>query len=214
MMLYKLMNSEEFKEKSTGFIVGIELADEFIADLYDNEPENLCCEYTEEEIEDILNNNEFFLVSRNYYGEGDVEYFCEPLLHNGIQCCSEADVFFIDDELVDVVDKTKLWGEILTLKLDQEDCEHITYGIGDLKGLELFGITLNDKKDTCERTFTYKDLMEEDMFARMTDDLISELNKAQANDDTFWPFDLFYTFLHGAYDNGYDDAIEGVERRG
>lgn len=188
MMLYKLMNSEEFKEKSTGFVVGIELVDEFIADLYDNEPENLCCEYTEEGIEDILNNNEFFLVSRNYYGKGDIEYFCEPLLHNGVQCCSEADVFFIDDDLVDVVDKTQLWGEILTLKLDQED--------------------------TCEHTFTYKDLMEDDMFARMTDDLISELNKAQANDDTFWPFDLFYTFLHEAYDNGYDDAIEGVKRRG
>lgn len=125
-MIYELMNSEGLRDKSTSFVVGIELADEFIADLYDNEPENLCCEYTDEEIEDMLNNNEFFLISRNYYGDGEVEYFCEPLLHDGVQYYSEADVFFVDDDLVDVIDKDKFSGEILTFRFveeDEEECD-------------------------------------------------------------------------------------------
>lgn len=129
-MIYEMMNCEGLKDKSTSFIVGLTLADEFVADLYDNELENLFYEYTDEEIEEILNSNEFFLISRNYYDEGEVEYFIEPLLHDGVQYYSEADVFFIEDDLVDVVDFDKISGdEIFTLEIEEdeyeeeEDCE-------------------------------------------------------------------------------------------
>ena len=122
-MIYEMMNCEGLKDKSTSFIVGLELADEFVADLYDNELENLFYEYDDEEIEEILNNNEFFIVSRNYYGENEsVEYFIEPLLHDGEQFYLDSDVVFIEDDLVDVVDFDKISGdEIFTLEIEEDE---------------------------------------------------------------------------------------------
>lgn len=120
-MIYEIMNSEEFRKSSTSFIVSLPMADEFMADLYDYEIENLFYEYTDEDIEETLNNNEFFIISRNYYGENEYpEYFVEPLLHKGEQFWLENDYIFIDEDLLDVVDKDKLCGEILTFRVEEE----------------------------------------------------------------------------------------------
>ena len=51
-MIYEIMNCEDFRENNTSFIVGLELADEFVADVYDSD-EEFFYEYIEEEIEDI-----------------------------------------------------------------------------------------------------------------------------------------------------------------
>lgn len=121
-MIYEIMNSEEFRKSSTSFIVSLPMADEFMADLYDYEIENLFYEYTDEDIEETLNNNEFFIISRNYYGaDEEPEYFVEPLLHKGEQFWLDNDYIFINEDLLDVVDKDKLCGEILTFRV--EECE-------------------------------------------------------------------------------------------
>ena len=59
-MIYEIMNCEDFRENKTSFIVGLELADEFVSDVYDSD-EEFFYEYTEEEIAAILNENELFV---------------------------------------------------------------------------------------------------------------------------------------------------------
>ena len=121
-MIYELMNRKGLKEKCTSVICGLREADIFVADVIDSE-EEFFYEYTEEEIEDILNENEFFICSRNVYKDGVVEYFIEPLLHkNGEQYNLDSDVIIVEDDLVDVVDFGKLeTGDVLTLRV--EECE-------------------------------------------------------------------------------------------
>lgn len=121
-MIYEIMNCEDFRENKTSFIVGLELADEFVADIYDSD-EEFFYEYTEEEIEDMLNESEFFVCSRNIYEDGDVEYFIEPLLHDeGRQYYLESDLVFIEDDLVDVVDIDKISSEeIFTFTIEEDE---------------------------------------------------------------------------------------------
>lgn len=123
-MIYELMNSKGLKEECVSVICGLELADEFVSDVIDSD-EEFYIEYSEEEIEDILNENEFFICSRNVYYDGEVEYFIEPLLHeNGEQYNLDSDLIIIEDDLVDVVDFNKLGtGEVLTLKIEECDKE-------------------------------------------------------------------------------------------
>lgn len=126
-MIYELMNNRDFKLRSTSFIVSIDLADEFVADVLDNESETegFYHEYTDVEIEDILNENKYFVVSRNYYDyEEYVEYFIEPLIHeDGKQYELESDYIVIENGLVDIVDFKQLFGEILTFEIYEEDKE-------------------------------------------------------------------------------------------
>lgn len=121
-MIYEIMNCEDFRENNASFIVGLELADEFVADIYDSD-EEFFYEYTEEEIEDMLNESEFFVCSRNIYEDGDVEYFIEPLLHDeGRQYYLESDLVFIEDDLVDVVDIDKISSEeIFTFTIEEDE---------------------------------------------------------------------------------------------
>lgn len=120
-MIYELMNNEDFIEDSTSFICGLDLADEFVADVIDSE-EEFFYEYTDEDIEDILNENEFFVCSRNVYEDGEVEYFIEPLIHNyGEQFGLETDVVLVQDELIDVVDFDKIEArELLSFDIIEE----------------------------------------------------------------------------------------------
>lgn len=134
-MIYEIMNCEDFRENKTSFIVGLELADEFVSDVYDSD-EEFFDEYTEEEIEDVLNGNEFFICSRNIYEDGDIEYFIEPLLHDkGIQYYLESDYIFIENDLVDVVDFDKISGdEIFTLDIEEDEdyeCDYYYAGFKD-----------------------------------------------------------------------------------
>ena len=39
-MIYEIMNCEDFRENKTSFIVGLELADEFVSDVYDSDEED------------------------------------------------------------------------------------------------------------------------------------------------------------------------------
>lgn len=143
-MIYEIMNCEDFKENNTSFIVGLELADEFVTDVY-NSDEEFFYEYTEEEIEDMLNESEFFVCSRNIYEDGDVEYFIEPLLHDeGRQYYLESDHVFIEDDLVDVVDIDKISSEeIFTFTIEED---------GELEEKEIEDF---DEEEDCECDYYY-----------------------------------------------------------
>lgn len=179
-MIYELMNSNGLKEECVSVICGLELADEFVSDVIDSD-EEFYIEYTEEEIEDILNKNEFFICSRNVYYDGEVEYFIEPLLHeNGEQYSLDSDVIIIEDNLVDVVDFNKLGtGEALTLKI--EECD-----------------------DTEEIYQEDDNLIEE-----MTEDLLNALSN-EDNCPHCEIRDMLTTLWNIAYEQGYDDSTENI----
>lgn len=125
--IYELMKSEEFKGNDISFIVDLESADCFIADVIDNDELELFEGYIEEEIEEILNENKEFIVSR-IICDGITEYFIEPLFHGGKLFYLESDIIAIQKELIDIVDMNKLEGEIILLKDEVEKacncCEH------------------------------------------------------------------------------------------
>lgn len=179
-MIYGLMNSEGLKEECISVICGLELADEFVSDVIDSD-EEFYIEYTEEEIEDILNENEFFICSRNVYYDGEVEYFIEALLHeNGEQYNLDSDVIIIEDDLVDVVDFNKLGtGEVLTLKI--EECD-----------------------DTEEIYQEDDNLIEE-----MTEDLLNALSDEDSCPHCEIR-DMLTTLWNIAYEQGYDDSTENI----
>ena len=152
-MIYEIMNCEDFRENKTSFIVGLELADEFVADIYDSD-EEFFYEYTEEEIEDMLNESEFFVCSRNIYEDGDVEYFIEPLLHDeGRQYYLESDLVFIEDDLVDVVDIDKISSEeIFTFTIEEDENFEYNFFCGELEEKEIEEV---DEDEDCECDYYY-----------------------------------------------------------
>lgn len=180
-MIYELMNSKGFKEECVSVICGLELADEFVSDVIDSD-EEFYIEYTEEEIEDILNENEFFVCSRNVYYDGEVEYFIEALLHeNGEQYNLDSDVIIIEDDLVEVVDFNKLGtGEVLTLKI--EECD-----------------------DTEEIYQEDDNLIEE-----MTEDLLNALSKEE-NCPHCEIKNMLIMLWNIAYESGWDEASEFIK---
>lgn len=179
-MIYELINSEGLKEECVSIICGLELADIFVADVYDSE-EGFYYEYTEEEIENMLNDHEFFICSRNVYYDGEVEYFIEPLLHeNGKQYYLDSDVIIIEDDLVDVVDFDKLGtGEVLTLRV--EECE---------------------ETDQLDETV---DIIEE-----MTQDLLNALSEEE-NCSRCEIKNMLTMLWNIAYESGWDEASEFIK---
>lgn len=182
-MIYELMNRKGLKEKCVSVICGLELVDEFVADVIDSE-EEFFYEYTEEEIENMLNDHEFFICSRNVYYDGEVEYFIEPLLHeNGKQYYLDSDVIIIEDDLVDVVDFDKLGtGEVLTLRV--EECEE------------------TDDIDELDET--------DDIIEEMTDDLLNALSKEE-NCPHCEIKNMLIMLWNIAYESGWDEASEFIK---
>lgn len=178
-MIYELMNSKGLKEECVSVICGLELADEFVSDVIDSD-EEFYIEYSEEEIEDILNENEFFICSRNVYYDGEVEYFIEPLLHkNGEQYNLDSDVIIIEDDLVDIVDFNKLGtGEVLTLKIEECDEE------------------IDQEED-------------DDLIEEMTQDLLNALSNEDSCPHCEIR-DMLTTLWNIAYEQGYDDSTENI----
>lgn len=179
-MIYELMNRKGLKEKCTSVICGLREADIFVADVIDSE-EEFFYEYTEEEIEGILNDHEFFICSRNTYEDGEIEYFIDPLLHeNGKQYYLDSDVIIIEDDLVDVVDFDKLGtGEVLTLRV--EECEE------------------TDELDETDA------IIEE-----MTDDLLNALEKEE-NCPHCEIKNMLTMLWNIAYESGWDEASEFIK---
>lgn len=119
-MIYEIMNNEEFAMKDTSFIVDLDLADEFVADLYDYEFENMFSEYDEQEVEDMLNGNDIFICSRVCCSDG-ARYFLEPLRNcNGAQFFIESDAVLIEEDLLDCVDFDRIEGEMFCFNVEDD----------------------------------------------------------------------------------------------
>lgn len=116
-----IIEDEDFKKLSLAFYLDSEIADTLTDLLLDRVP--LFYEDTEADVMNVLDNNDVVVIAINRYDDGKEELFVDALLHKGVQYYNEADVIFIQDELLDVVEIDKLNGEIAVLYEDDDEIE-------------------------------------------------------------------------------------------
>ena len=96
-MLYDLMVSME-NVTSVGAIVGKELAESFVRDIFENGLELLDTSYAE--AFQMIEDEEFLYVSVLNLPTGRVEYTIQELIYdNGVQALIEDDIIYIEDNL-------------------------------------------------------------------------------------------------------------------
>ena len=129
-MLYDLMVSME-NVTSVGAIVGKELAESFVRDIFENGLELLDTSYAE--AFQMIEDEEFLYVSVLNLPTGRVEYTIQELIYdNGVQALIEDDIIFIEDNLMDVYDESLTYGQIVVLK-DNEEIEEEVIVLPDSK---------------------------------------------------------------------------------
>ena len=117
-MLYDLMVSME-NVTSVGAIVGKELAESFVRDIFENGLELLDTSYAE--AFQMIEDEEFLYVSVLNLPTGRVEYTIQELIYdNGVQALIEDDIIFIEDNLMDVYDESLTYGQIVVLEDNKE----------------------------------------------------------------------------------------------
>ena len=123
-MLYDLMVSME-NVTSVGAIVGKELAESFVRDIFENGLELLDTSYAE--AFQMIEDEEFLYVSVLNLPTGRVEYTIQELIYdNGVQALIEDDIIFIEDNLMDVYDENLTYGQIVVLEDNEEIEEEVT----------------------------------------------------------------------------------------
>ena len=118
-MLYDLMVSKE-DATSVGAIVGKELAESFVRDIFENGLELLDTSFAE--AFQMIEDEEFLYVSVLNLPTGRVEYTIQELYYGDAQALIEDDIIFIEDNLMDVYDENLTYGQIVVLK-DNEEIE-------------------------------------------------------------------------------------------
>lgn len=97
-------------------IVDSELADKFASDVFYSG--NFLVELNFDEAIDLLRKEDKFIISVLNYPDGKQKYFLQELISpkSGKQYIIEDDVIFVQEELLDVYDKERTFGLILTLQ--------------------------------------------------------------------------------------------------
>ena len=122
-MLYDLMVSME-NVTSVGAIVGKELAESFVRDIFENGLSMLDTSFAE--ALHIIENEEFMYVSVLNCPDGYTEYTIQELFYdNGVQALIEDDIIFIEDNLMDVYDEKSTFGQIVVINDEEPDREDI-----------------------------------------------------------------------------------------
>ena len=117
-MLYDLMVSME-NVTSVGAIVGKELAESFVRDIFENGLSMLDTSFAE--AFQMIEDEEFLYVSVLNLPTGRVEYTIQELIYdNGVQALIEDDIIFIEDNLMDVYDESLTYGQIIVLEDNKE----------------------------------------------------------------------------------------------
>ena len=123
-MLYDLMMSMD-NVTSVGAIVGKELAESFVRDIFENGLSMLDTSYAE--AFQMIEDEEFLYVSVLNLPTGRVEYTIQELIYdNGVQALIEDDIIFIEDNLMDVYDESLTYGQIVVLEDNKEIEEEVT----------------------------------------------------------------------------------------
>ena len=134
-MLYDLMISME-NVTSVGAIVGKKLAESFVEVIFDNRLELLDTSYAE--AFQMIEDEEFLYVGVLHLPTGRVEYTIQELFYEGgVQALLEDDIIFIEDNLLDVFDRDRTFGEIVVID-DNDDIEDIEVTVAPIKPVTAF----------------------------------------------------------------------------
>ena len=134
-MLYDLMMSME-NVTSVGAIVGKKLAESFVEVIFDNRLELLDTSYAE--AFQMIEDEEFLYVGVLHLPTGRVEYTIQELFYEGgVQALLEDDIIFIEDNLLDVFDRDRTFGEIVVID-DNDDIEDIEITVTPIKPVTTF----------------------------------------------------------------------------
>lgn len=117
-MLYDLLMSME-NVTSVGAIVGKKLSKAFVEVIFDNRLELLDTSYTE--AFQMIEDEEFLYVGVLHHKDGRVEYTIQELFYEGgVQALIEDDIIFIEDNLLDVFDRDRTFGQIVVIDDDND----------------------------------------------------------------------------------------------
>lgn len=113
-MIFDLLSNLEVIGVSA--IVDSELADRFASDVFYSG--NFLVELNFDEAIDLLRKEDKFIISVLNYPDGKQKYFLQELISpkSGKQYIIEDDVIFVQDNLLDVYDKERTFGQIITLQ--------------------------------------------------------------------------------------------------
>ena len=119
--ILEIVNSEDLATESMTFILENDIAEEVVDELVREIP--LFYEDTMRDVLNVLDENAFVSVTINRYDDGEEELYVDPLIHDdGEQFVNECDLFFIQDELLDVVEEDKLLeGDIYVIYYENEE---------------------------------------------------------------------------------------------
>lgn len=151
--ILEIVNSEDLATESMTFILENDIAEEVVDELVREIP--LFYEDTMRDVLNVLDENAFVTVSINRYDDGEEELFVEPLIHdNGKQFANESDLFFIQEELLDVVEGDKLLGDTYVIYYeDEEECEDLDEDTEDFledMSIEILEGLMEMDEDDCE----------------------------------------------------------------
>lgn len=108
-----LLNTED----NVNFMLNAQLATEIAMEL-------LGCgiEFVEgRDMYELIKDNEILSVAKNVYNDGEKEYFFQPVLsESGVTLADESDYIFIESDLLEIIDETRLSGQVIELS-DEED---------------------------------------------------------------------------------------------
>lgn len=118
-LILDIIKDESLSDKSLTFILDSKVADVLTDELLDFVP--LCEDDTEADVIKVLDNNSFVTISINRYIDRE-EMFIDPLIYkDGRQYYNDSDLYFVQDELLDVVEFDKLTeGKIYIISEDDK----------------------------------------------------------------------------------------------
>lgn len=139
--LVGLFLQAEEMEESIEVIIDSEIAYEIATKLYDELDKNFETE-EDNEFENLLIEEDILGVSM-YMLNGESVYFLEPVFNDkGITLYGESDKYFIHEDVIDIIDTDRLYGEIIII---EEEIETETDIADELE--EVFDDISNDLVD-------------------------------------------------------------------
>jgi hypothetical protein len=123
-IIEELLDSQE----SISFILNAQLATEIAKELLE-----YGIEFTEcDDFYELITQNDILSIAKNVYDDGQEDYFFENVLaENGQTLWNESDVVYIESDLLDIIDESRLSGLVVELSDDEDysdeclgDCEY------------------------------------------------------------------------------------------
>ncbi|WP_252225035.1 MULTISPECIES: hypothetical protein [unclassified Clostridium] len=119
------LENEEFKlgleiiaDSDIAYNIAMILKDDFNKRFYGRHGENLDCKF-----EELLDNNDILSIEV-VYEYGKPIYYLQEIIDDDETLISEADISYVQDDLLDIIDTSSLNGQVLTFYYEDLDSEY------------------------------------------------------------------------------------------